>query len=104
MGNHLQAVLPLEFKHGACYTRSMGLSSYIDAALDSARFKNLNDKTVFGEIPGFEGVWASEKTLKKCRVVLREVLEDWIVLKLRSDDALPAVRGKKLTVPELSRA
>ena len=82
----------------------MSLSAYIDAALASARFKTLEDKTCFGEIPGFDGVWATARTLKKCRGFLREVLEDWIVLKLRSDEPLPAVRGKKLTVPELARA
>lgn len=82
----------------------MSLSSYIDAAMASARFKHLDDKTIYGEIPGFSGVWANEKTQKKCRVVLREVLEDWIVLKLRSNETLPAVHGKKLTVPELARA
>lgn len=78
----------------------MGLSSYIDAALASARFKILEDKTRFGEIPGFPGVWANANNLKKCRESLREVLEDWIVLKLRSNEALPAVHGKRLTVPE----
>jgi predicted RNase H-like HicB family nuclease len=78
----------------------MGLSSYIDAALASAHYKTLEDKTRFGEIPGFQGVWASANSLKKCRISLREVLEDWIVLKLRSNEPLPAVRGKRLTVPE----
>lgn len=96
--------LPLEFKKASCYTQSMGLSSYIDAAAAAARYKILEDKTYYGEIPGFDGVWASAKSLKRCRVVLREVLEDWIVLKLRSDEPLPPVRGKKLTVPELARA
>ncbi|MBI3565284.1 MAG: type II toxin-antitoxin system HicB family antitoxin [Elusimicrobia bacterium] len=82
----------------------MGLSPYIDAALASARFKILEDKTCFGEVPGFPGVWASAATAKKCRVVLKEVLEDWIVLKLRSGDPLPAVHGKKLTLPAQARA
>lgn len=82
----------------------MSLSSYIEAALASARYKTLEDKTCFGEIPGFQGVWANAKTIKKCRESMREVLEDWIVLKLRSDEALPPVHGKRLTVPELARA
>jgi len=72
-----------------CYAQGMGLSPYIDAALAGARFKTLDDKTCFGEIPGFNGVWANAKTLKKCRVTLREVLEDWIALKLRCDEPLP---------------
>jgi len=82
----------------------MSLSSYIERAMASARVKMLEDKTYFGEIPGFDGVWSSAKTAKKCRLSLREVLEDWIVIKLRNDDALPAVHGKRLTVPELARA
>jgi predicted RNase H-like HicB family nuclease len=94
----------LEISGGPCYTQGMSLSAYIDAALASARFKTLEDKTCYGEIPGFKGAWANAKTLKKCRETLREVLEDWIVLKLRSDEALPAVRGKRLTLPELTRA
>jgi predicted RNase H-like HicB family nuclease len=82
----------------------MGLSSYIEAALSSAHFKSLDDKTYFGEIPGFKGVWSNAKTMKQCREALREVLEDWIVLKLRSNEDLPAVHGKRLTVPEPARA
>jgi predicted RNase H-like HicB family nuclease len=79
----------------------MSLSAYIAAALAGARFKTLDDKTWLGEIPGFEGVWANEKTMKKCRETLREVLEAWIVFKLRSDETLPAVRGKRLALPKL---
>lgn len=94
----------LENNCEACYTFSMSLSSYIQAAMASARIKPIADKTYFGEIPGFQGVWANEKVSKKCRETLQEVLEDWIVLKLRSGESLPAVHGKKLTVPEPARA
>ncbi len=87
-----------------CYTHGMGLTQYIDAALGTARFKTLEDGTFLGEIPGFQGVWSNEKSLKKCRLTLREVLEDWLVLKLRSKDPLPSVRGKRLSLPALARA
>jgi predicted RNase H-like HicB family nuclease len=70
----------------------------------SARYKLLEDKTYFGEIPGLSGVWAGEKNLEKCRETLQEVLEDWIMLKLRDRDALPAIHGKKLSLPEAVRA
>ena len=81
------------------------LTQYLNAALHHAKYELLPDNEGFyGEIPGFQGVWASAKTMKKCRESLREVLEDWIVLKLRSDEALPSVHGKRLTVPELTRA
>ncbi|MBI4248006.1 MAG: type II toxin-antitoxin system HicB family antitoxin [Elusimicrobia bacterium] len=68
----------------------MTLSSYIHAAMSSAQYKILEDRTYFGEIHGFQGVWASEKNLEKCRHVLQEVLEEWIVLKLRDREPLPS--------------
>ena len=77
----------------------MGLTSYIQTALSTASYKILEDKMYFGEISGFQGVWANEKSLEQCRRVLQEVLEDWIVLKLRSRDKLPKVRGKSLSLP-----
>lgn len=65
------------------------LSSFIESKLNSASYKILSDKTYFGEIKGLHGVWANAKTLEKCRVELQEVLEDWLVLKIKSGDAIP---------------
>ena len=41
----------------------------------------LDDGSYFGEIPGFKGVWTNNKNLEKCRKELREVLEEWLILK-----------------------
>lgn len=82
----------------------MTISSYIHAAMTEARYKLLADKTYFGEIPSFQGVWANGKNLEACRETLQEVLEDWLVLKLRDRDSLPAIHGKKLNLPEPARA
>jgi len=65
------------------------LTEYIFQKLDQARYKILEDGSYFGEIPGFQGIWASEKTLEKCRETLREVLEEWLILKLRDGDKIP---------------
>jgi len=65
------------------------LTDYILQKLTQARYKILEDGTYFGEIPGLQGVWASEKTLEKCRETLREVLEEWLILKLRDGDKIP---------------
>ena len=65
------------------------LSEYISQKLSQARYKILDDGTFFGEIPGLQGVWANEKTLEKCRETLREVLEEWLILKLRDGDSIP---------------
>ena len=43
-----------------------------------------DDGTLYGEIPGFEGIWANAKTLETCRNELEEVLEGWILLRLKA--------------------
>jgi len=43
-------------------------------------------------------VWANEKTLELCRDVLREVLEEWLILKLRDGDFIPTIGGIDLNV------
>jgi len=67
------------------------LTDYIDAAMGRARYKLLDDSSFFGEIPGLRGVWGSGKTLEVCREELQEVLEDWLVLKLRDGDEIPRI-------------
>ena len=60
------------------------LASYIDKALEQAVYEILEDeRTYWGEIPGFQGVWARHATLEGCRRELREALSDWIALRLR---------------------
>lgn len=68
------------------------ISSFIESKLSAASYKILADKTYFGEIKGLRGVWANAKTLEKCRAQLQEVLEDWLVLKIKSGDVVPGFR------------
>lgn len=58
------------------------LTEYIYKKLKQAHYKMLEDGIYFGEISGLQGVWASEKKLEDCRETLREVLEEWLILKL----------------------
>ena len=67
------------------------LTAYISAAMDRARYKIIDDGTYFGEIASLRGVWANAKTLEACRQELQEVLEDWLVLKLRDRDEIPRI-------------
>ncbi len=67
------------------------LTAYISAAMARARYKIIEDGNYFGEIPALQGVWASAKTLESCRQELQEVLEDWLVLKLRDGDPIPRI-------------
>jgi len=70
------------------------LTTYISKKLAQAQYKILEDGIYFGEIPGLRGVWASEKTLEKCREALREVLEEWLILKLQDGEKIPEFPAK----------
>ncbi len=74
------------------------LTQYIQAAMRRAVYEILSDGTFYGEIPGFQGVYADAETLEVCREQLQEVLEGWIVLGLRLGHTLPIVDGIELVV------
>lgn len=74
------------------------LTEYIRAAMRRATYEILEDGTFYGEIPGFQGVYANADTLAACSEQLQEVLEGWIVLGLRLGHSLPAVGGVELAV------
>lgn len=60
----------------------MLLTDYIRAAMRKAKYEILEDDgTFYGEIPGFQGVYANAPTLEACREELKEVLEGWIPLR-----------------------
>jgi len=78
------------------------LTSYIKAAMKTARYEILSDDgTFYGEIPGFEGVWANAQTLEGCRDELEEVLEEWILFRVSKNIPLPTVNGLLLAVKEV---
>ncbi len=68
------------------------LSAYISRKLRGAQYKLLKNGTYFGEIPGLKGVWANAKNLEDCREELRDVLEEWLLLKVRDRESIPGLR------------
>ncbi len=76
------------------------LTEYIHAAMRRATYEILSDGTFYGEIPGFQGVYANAKTLEACREQLQEVLEGWIVLGLRLGHSMPVIDRIELTVEQ----
>ncbi len=79
------------------------LLEYINAALKKTKYEILeDDRTYYGEIPDFQGVWANAETLEECRNELAEVLEGWIFLNLADKTPLPVVDGISLTVKRVS--
>jgi predicted RNase H-like HicB family nuclease len=75
------------------------LTEYIRGAMRRARYEILPDDGAFyGEIPGFQGVYARADTLEACREELEEVLEEWILLSVSRNLPLPEVEGIDLAV------
>ena len=78
------------------------LVEYVQGAIETARYKKIEDGSGFAEIPGFEGVWANGNTVEECRKELIEVLEEWLVLKIRDGDGVPVVKGIDLNVKKVA--
>lgn len=75
------------------------LRQYISGAMHRATYEILpDDGSFYGEIPGFEGVYANASALETCRDELEEVLEEWILFRVSRNLALPTVDGMSLTV------
>lgn len=75
------------------------VSEYVSAALGKAHYEILTeDGSYYGEIPGFEGVYANAKTLEACREELREVIEEWILFRVSRGLILPVVDGRELAI------
>lgn len=79
------------------------LSKYILSAMKKARYEILkDDNTFYGEIPGFEGVYANSSTLEKCREELEEVLEEWLFFRISRNLPVPEVDGIELKIKEIA--
>lgn len=75
------------------------LTDYLQAALKKAKYEILDDNEGFyGEIPGFQGVWANAVTLEECREQLAGALETWILFRVSRGMKVPAVGRHKLSV------
>jgi len=78
------------------------ITEYINAALSKAKYEIIEDEEpYYGEVPGLEGVWASGKTLEECRRNLSEVIDGWLVIRLKRGLTIPPI-GKH-RVDELNR-
>jgi predicted RNase H-like HicB family nuclease len=75
---------------------------YIEAALERAKYEIIEDEEpYYGEVPGLDGVWATGKTLEECRRNLAEVIDGWIVVRLRKGLSIPSIGGHE--IEELKR-
>ena len=74
--------------------------------MSQAKYEIIDDEEpYYGEVPGLEGVWASGKTLEECRHNLAEVIDGWLVVRLKRGLSVPdMIKGNLvLTVPNPHR-
>ncbi len=77
------------------------LTTYLKAAMKKAKYEILqDDSTFYGEIPGFDGVYANADTLEVCRDELEEILEEWILFRVSRNLPLPQVDGMQLKIKD----
>ncbi len=68
------------------------LTDYINAAMSKAPYEILpDDEGYFGKIDGLQGVWANAVKLEVCRIELKEVLEEWILMGLKMGHFIPTI-------------
>jgi predicted RNase H-like HicB family nuclease len=74
---------------------------YIEAALARAQYEVIRDEEpYYGEVPGLKGVWATGKTLEECRKRLSEVIEGWIIVRLRKGLPIPPLGKYRIKAPK----
>ena len=73
------------------------IGPYREAALRRAVLERLEDGIWYAEIEELPGVWADGPDPASCMESLREVIEEWVVLKLRDGDVdFPVLDGTDL--------
>ncbi|HIE06127.1 MAG TPA: type II toxin-antitoxin system HicB family antitoxin [bacterium (Candidatus Stahlbacteria)] len=77
------------------------LLEYIEEALNRARYEIIDDREpYYGEVPELKGVWATGKTLEDCRQKLIEVIEGWIIVRLKKGLKIPSLGSYKIIPAE----
>ena len=73
------------------------IAQYIEAALSKAKYEIIEDEEpYYGEVPEIEGVWATGRTLEECRHNLAEVIDGWLVVRLRRGLDIPPIGEHKI--------
>jgi predicted RNase H-like HicB family nuclease len=68
------------------------ITDYIEAAIAEAKYEIIEDEEPFyGEVPSLVGVWATGKTLEECRKNLAEVIDGWIIVRLKKGLPIPPI-------------
>jgi predicted RNase H-like HicB family nuclease len=76
-------------------------TSGIEAAMARARYEIIDDEEpYYGEIPQLKGIWETGKTLEECRKRLSEVIEGWIIVRLKRGLPIPPLGKYRIKEPK----
>ena len=76
-------------------------AEYIAAALEKAEYEIIDDpEPYYARVPGLQGVWASGKTLEECRKKLSEVIEGWIIIRIKKGLPIPPLGRCRINKPK----
>ena len=74
------------------------IRAYTDAALERARYTQLEDGSYCAEVRGLRGAIATGATLESCRSQLQEVVEEWILVRVAQGLDIPALGGVRIRI------
>jgi predicted RNase H-like HicB family nuclease len=77
---------------------------YIEASMSKAQYEAMEDGDYWAEIPGFQGVWGTGKTIEEAHSDLEGGLEGWLLLGLWQNDPDIPVLGKLSLTPRRTKS
>lgn len=75
-------------------------NEYIQAAITTAKYEVLDDGSIYAEIPDCLGVFANSATFEQTRTSLIDVLEGWLIVRLRLNLEIPVILNVNLNLSE----
>lgn len=79
------------------------ITEYVAAAMRQSEAEQMENGRYFATIPVCKGCWAEGATVEECRAELPEVLESWLIVRLRRGLEIPVIEGIDLN-PKLAYA
>ena len=81
------------------------IADYINAALAKATYEKITEKgnPFYGHVPLLKGVWATGKTRKECRNHLAQVIEGWLIVRLRKGLTIPPIGKHRVEAARILR-
>ncbi len=77
------------------------IEEYIRKALEKAKYEIIKDKEpYYTQIEELPGVWATGKTLEECRRKLAEVIEGWILVRVKKGLPIPSLEKCRIEQPK----